>query len=158
MDSPVRGRSIPGNLEHIGRVQVLMQKVIGDLIKRACKHDRSKLLSPELEGFDRSPPLNEIVYGSPEYLKSCEDLKPTLEHHWSVNDHHPEWSSAGIKGMNLLQLLELICDWQAASERHRDGNVFKSIEMNQKRFGYSDELKKILYQTAVFLQEYPLGG
>lgn len=158
MDSPVRGRSIPDNLKHIARVQELMQKVIGDLVKRACKHDRSKLLSPELEGFDNSPPLGTIVYPSPEYTKSCEDLKPTLEEHYRTNDHHPQFFGEGIKAMNLLQLIELVCDWKASSERMKGGSIFVSIESNQKRFGYNDETKRFLYNTAVFLEDYPMGG
>jgi hypothetical protein len=115
-------------------------------------------VSPELEGFDRSPPLNEIVYGSPEYLKSCEDLKPTLDEHYRTNDHHPQFFGDGIKGMNLLHLIELVCDWKASSERMNNGNIFRSIEANQKRFGYSDETKKFLYNTAVFLEDFPMGG
>jgi Family of unknown function (DUF5662) len=136
----------------------LMQKVIMDLVRRACVHDRSKLLSPELEGFDKSPPLGGIAYPSPEYDKSCEDLKPTLDLHRSMNDHHPEFFGSGIHGMNLIQLLELVCDWKSSSERMKGGSVLRSIESNQQRFGYSDETKKFLINTAIFLQDQPTGG
>ena len=50
--------------------------------------------------------------------------------------------------MSLLDLLEMICDWKAATARHNDGDILKSIEINQKRFGYDDNLKKILLNTA----------
>jgi len=50
--------------------------------------------------------------------------------------------------MSLIDIVEMICDWIAAVERHDDGNIFKSIEINQKRFGYSDDLKNILINTA----------
>ena len=53
--------------------------------------------------------------------------------------------------MNLVDLIEMICDWKAASERHADGDIYKSIEINQKRFGYSDELKQILKNTIEIL-------
>jgi hypothetical protein len=56
----------------------------------------------------------------------------------------PEW---GISGMTLLDLTEMLCDWKAATLRHNDGDIRKSIEINQKRFGYSDELKRILLNT-----------
>ena len=56
--------------------------------------------------------------------------------------------------MNLIDLLEMICDWKASSERHADGDIFKSIEINQKRFGYSDDLKNILMNTATFLKMF----
>jgi hypothetical protein len=54
-----------------------------------------------------------------------------------------------LRGMSLLDLIEMAMDWWAASMRHNDGNVFKSVEINQKRFGYSDELKQILMNTYV---------
>ena len=45
----------------------------------------------------------------------------------------------------------MICDWKASSERHENGDIYKSIEINQKRFGYSDDLKSILKNTVDFL-------
>lgn len=53
----------------------------------------------------------------------------------------------GIRGMSLFDLIEMLCDWKAATLRHNDGNIRRSIELNQKRFGYSDELKQILLNT-----------
>jgi hypothetical protein len=53
--------------------------------------------------------------------------------------------------MNLIDLLEMLCDWKSSTMRHADGDVFKSIEINQKRFGYSDELKMFLINTAEWL-------
>lgn len=58
--------------------------------------------------------------------------------------HFPQ---GGIKGMGLHQLIEMLCDWKAATLRHNDGCIRRSIEQNQKRFGYSDELKQILLNT-----------
>ena len=43
--------------------------------------------------------------------------------------------------LNLLDLIELFCDWKASTLRHNDGNIKKSIEINQNRFGYDDILK-----------------
>ena len=54
--------------------------------------------------------------------------------------------------MNLIDVLEMIVDWKSSSLRHNDGDIFKSIETNQKRFGYSDELKSILINTAKWLE------
>ena len=74
-------------------------------------------------------------------------MKPALDHHYAVNSHHPEFYADGIRGMSLLDITEMLCDWKAAALRHADGNILKSIEINQKRFGYSDELKQILFNT-----------
>ena len=53
----------------------------------------------------------------------------------------------GIGGMTLLDLVEMLCDWKAATMRHNDGSILRSIEINQERFGYGDELKQILRNT-----------
>lgn len=53
--------------------------------------------------------------------------------------------------MTLIDLLEMLCDWKASSERHTDGDIYRSIEINQSRFGYSDELKTILKNTIDYL-------
>lgn len=53
----------------------------------------------------------------------------------------------GLHGMSLLDLVEMLCDWKAATLRHADGDIRRSIEINQKRFGYSDELKQIFLNT-----------
>lgn len=57
----------------------------------------------------------------------------------------------GLHGMSLLDIIEMLCDWKAATLRHHDGDILRSIEINQKRFGYSDELKQILLNTAAEL-------
>lgn len=53
----------------------------------------------------------------------------------------------GVRGMSLLDLVEMLCDWIAATKRHADGDIRRSIEINQQRFGYSDEVKAILLNT-----------
>jgi hypothetical protein len=53
----------------------------------------------------------------------------------------------GLHGMSLLDLIEMLCDWKAATLRHNDGSILRSIDINQKRFGYGDELRQILLNT-----------
>lgn len=57
----------------------------------------------------------------------------------------------GLHGMSLIDIIEMLCDWKAATLRHNDGDILRSIEINQKRFGYSDELKRILLNTVAEL-------
>lgn len=134
---------------HIARVRTLMRRVIGDLEERARVHDASKLLPPEVEVFDEyTETLKALAYGSPEYKQALAAMKPALDHHYAHNDHHPEfYGERGIHGMGLVQMLEMLVDWKAAGERH-GGCIFRSIEMNSKRFKYGDELKGILLNTA----------
>lgn len=53
-----------------------------------------------------------------------------------------------IGNMTLVDLLEMLADWKAASERHNDGNIRKSIEVNTARFKMSYQLALIFENTA----------
>jgi hypothetical protein len=139
--------------DHIAQVRRFINVAVMDLISRAANHDQSKLEEPEKPLFDvLTPRLKKLTYGSDEYKASLDELKVALSHHYENNDHHPEfWGEKGIKGMNLISLLELLCDWKAATLRHADGDIRRSIEINQQRFGYSDELKGILLNTLAII-------
>jgi hypothetical protein len=119
-----------------------------ELLKRATLHDRSKLEEPEAPIFEEfTPQLKGTTYGSAAYQTLLANIKPALDHHYANNRHHPEYHSNGIQGMTLIDLIEVLADWKSASERHADGDVYKSVEINQKRFGYSDDLKQIFINT-----------
>lgn len=134
--------------EHIQIVQGLMGKVIRNLQDRQRDHDQSKLKSPEVEVFDvMIPGLAASTYGTSEYVAMLAEMKPALDHHYSHNSHHPEYYPNGLLGMSLMDLIEMICDWEAATLRHNDGDIQRSMEVNQKRFGYSDELKQVFKNT-----------
>lgn len=138
--------------KHINEVRKLLQKVIANLRLRAFNHDASKLNEPEKSTFDLyTPKLRNTTYGSEEYKCYLEAMKPALDHHYSHNQHHPEFWANGIRDMSLLDIIEMLCDWKAATLRHADGSLAKSIEINQKRFGYSDEMKNHLILTATEL-------
>ena len=50
--------------------------------------------------------------------------------------------------MNLVDLVEMFCDWLASTQRMAKGDIYKSIEHAQERFGLSDDLVAILRNTA----------
>lgn len=134
--------------QHIERVGLYIDMARRLLKLRAEYHDASKLLSPEKECFDEiTPLLKGTTYGSEEYRATLRKMKPAIDHHQKNNQHHPEFFYNGINGMNLIDLIELICDWKAASERHADGNIYRSLEINKERFGISDQLTQILKNT-----------
>lgn len=54
----------------------------------------------------------------------------------------------GIEGMNLLDVLEMLCDWKAATERHTDGSIARSFDINRERFGITPQLEAVLKNTA----------
>lgn len=134
---------------HIERVRNLLNNCITELLKRGELHDQSKLEPPEVELFtEHTSRLAGLTYGSPEYQQALDDLGPALEHHYANNRHHPQHHKNGVNDMNLLDIVEMLCDWKAASERHNDGNIRKSIEHNADRFGLSPQLVRILENTA----------
>lgn len=131
-------------MRHIERVRDLLNTVVCEILKRGEKHDQSKLESPEVELFTQlTPQLAKTTYGSLEYNKAKAELSVALEHHYANNRHHPEHFKDGLDDMNLIDLLEMFCDWKASSERHNDGNIRKSIEHNADRFKMSPQLVKI---------------
>lgn len=124
-----------------------------------------------------TPKLKGSTYGSSEYNEFLQAMSKGLEHHYAHNSHHPEHYgfrkceacgevykpdfaeacekcgcvklplSGRVAGMSLLDVAEMFCDWKAATERHADGSLEKSIKLNKKRFGFSDELAEIFENT-----------
>jgi len=136
-------------LEHIKNVQIFIDSIIKCLMDRARVHDASKLESPEKEYFDEwTPKLSRVTYGSIEYKEMLNQMRPAIDHHQQNNRHHPEYfGESEIYGMDLIDLLEMLCDWKAAAMRHNDGNINRSIEINEKRFNMPPFLVKILKNT-----------
>lgn len=137
--------STADTMAHIEKVGELLLKICDKLNHRRQIHDMSKLLPPEKEAYDQyTPLLAGLTYGSDEYRATLRQMKPAIEHHYAMNSHHPEHHKLGIAGMNLLDLVEMFCDWKAASLRHKDGDFRKSLAINKERFGISDQLATIL--------------
>ena len=125
-----------------------------------------------------TPKLKRSTYGSDEYKGFLKGMNVALRHHYENNSHHPEHykkfvcngcfkeykvvmpthcescmysqfkEESDISQMDLLDIVEMFCDWKAATMRHNDGDIMKSIDINQKRFKYSDELAEIFRNTA----------
>ena len=149
--------------KHIATVGKYILGAIQRLTFRIINHDESKLKEPEKEIFDKyTPKLANLTYGSEQYKKCLSDMTyKGLNHHYDNNRHHPEYwfrknnaeftGMYGLNDMTLIDIIEMLCDWKAATLRHADGDILKSIEQNQKRFGYGDELKQIFIKTVKYL-------
>lgn len=134
--------------EHIDRVRELLKEIHSNLAMRGHFHDASKLEDPEKAAFDvLTPRLKGLSYGSEEYRASLREMQPAIQHHYEHNNHHPEHYKDGITGMSLLDLVEMLCDWKAAGERHTDGDMGKSLAHNQERFGIAPQLQAVLENT-----------
>lgn len=115
-----------------------------ELYKRGLLHDVDKYKWGQAKYFAILVfKIKGMTYGSKEYYDAIhKTLKPAIDRHYKINRHHPEYYKNGIKGMSETDKLEMLADWTGATKRHKNGNIFSSLEKNQKRFGYSDEEKE----------------
>jgi hypothetical protein len=114
-------------------------------------HDASKLQEPEKSIFDEwTPRLKEVEFGSDEYKAALAGMGDALKHHYENNRHHPEHFENGVTGMNLLDVIEMVCDWKAAA--FMKGQTV-NLDILQERFGLSDQLRSIIANTLEILDE-----
>ena len=133
---------------HIYDVKDSLEKIAYKIGQRGRCHDLSKLYSEELEVFEKVLDGKQTTkYGTPEYDEVRKQLAPALEHHYRENRHHPEHFPNGIEGMNLIDLIEMLADWKAATKRHKDDDILKSIEINTRKYNINGQLKQILLNT-----------
>ncbi|KXK62467.1 hypothetical protein AWW66_08225 [Micromonospora rosaria] len=122
---------------------------IKELIDRSTRHDLSKVEPPERETYDAYVPrLQAAEYGSDEYRATLVAMGEGLAHHYAHNAHHPEHHDRGVAGMTLVDLIEMLADWKAATERPPGGDLAASLPASVERFGISDQLAAILTNTA----------
>lgn len=125
---------------HVRLVQKNLGKIVRQLESRAVGHDLSKLADDEFKGFVT---LNNIArnheYGSPEYKQSLEANKGVIDLHFQRNSHHPEYYQNGVSGMSLVDIIEMVCDWKAASETYGQTSFKDSVDISIKRFNLTPE-------------------
>jgi Family of unknown function (DUF5662) len=134
-------------LEHILEVRANLDTFVTEMLKRGSVHDASKFDPEEKPAFDEAIPLlRGISYGSPEYVEVLDRLAPAFDHHYQCNSHHPEhYGAQGIAGMDLFDLVEMICDWMAAAKRNPEEGV--KLAYNVELFGIDEQLASILANT-----------
>jgi len=140
--------STKDTLEHIETVRAFLRLFVIKLEDRMTLHDISKFSSPEKECFDEyTPKLKGSTYGSDEYKEFLKQMGEGLKHHYQQNSYHPEHFKNGVDGMNLVDLIEMFCDWKAATMRHADGDILKSIDNNEERFKIAQQISNIFRNT-----------
>lgn len=97
-------------------------------------------------------------YPKREASSEVRNLLGDLAHFSQLPEDHPSvqyvkhavaQEEASVNGMSLFDLLEMLVDWKAASERMKDGgDIWRSIEINTGRFNLSPQLVSILRNTA----------
>lgn len=140
---------------HMEKVKQNIFNFMHVLITRSRTHDSTKLEEYELPYFEvYTPKLATTTYMSDDYKTYLKAMQPALDHHYGANSHHPEYYENGISDMSLFDLAEMLMDWKAAVERHNDGDILKSLEINIKRFNISPDLAKILTKTIKMSMPY----
>ena len=139
---------------HIRLVKVVLEAFTSELRKRGIVHDQSKLELPEVKMFtDNISLLKSLTYGTDAYKQALKNMGPTLKHHYEHNSHHPEHYEDGINDMNLIDVIEMFCDWASATKKHNDGNLADSIAINEKRFNMDPQLVCIFENTIEFVEK-----
>lgn len=137
--------------EHIRNVQIYIGDVVTELFSRIIYHDITKYGDKELPLVINKAKLDSLPYMSDEYKAALEAVQEAVQHHYRNNRHHPEFWKDGIRDMTLIDLIEMLADWKAASQSTTGGSILQSISKNRERFKISPELEKILVNTVVFL-------
>ncbi len=148
VDENIINKCLVETYKHVKRVGHYINLFVKELEDRAEHHDDSKFEEPELTGFAlNTDKLAKVEYGSQAYKDMLVELKPVIEHHYSKNRHHTEFWPDGINDMNLVDVLEMLADWRAATERNKAGNIRKSIEINSEKYKISPQLRRIIENT-----------
>ena len=132
---------------HIREVSRKINILVKLLKERALKHDKSKLQYPELQGFIRMDQEPRYEYGTPAYFDKMKRYEYVFKHHYENNPHHPEHYDGWICEMDLLDIMEMLCDWTSYREGLTAEEAIATVEQQAKRFHLSDELSSIMLNT-----------
>lgn len=138
---------------HIARVQEHLASFCMVLEGRGRHHDISKFDPIEAGPLQEMQNLidreGHAPYGSEEYKRRTDILRPMLDHHYACNPHHPEHYLNGISDMTLVDLVEMFCDWKAASERGQESAI--NLTHSIQKYHIDPMLASILRRTCDYL-------
>jgi len=127
-----------------------LSPIIEALVQRMMVHDDSKFDEDEFPEYVKAKEeFKQVQFGTEEYAKVREKYAAPINAHYKKNTHHPEHYPNGIEDMDLLDVIEMLVDWKAASMREKDGgDIQKSIQHSAERYKINPQLVKILENTA----------
>jgi hypothetical protein len=100
-------KAVAGILSHQQCVRSSLGELASELVRRGYVHDRSKLSEDELPGYV-------LLYGGEKNAQT----RDAINRHYSCNSHHPEHYADASRDMTWLDIVEMVCDWKAASESY----------------------------------------
>lgn len=135
-------------LKHKEEVVVAMAKFAAEISYRAGVHDNSKFSADEFDiNSEHVQHFNKYDFDTAEEKNLRELVGPAIIAHRKRNRHHPEHFENGIDGMNLIDLLEMLCDWQSASKRAKGDSLRKGLPILKEKYNISPQLLKIIENT-----------
>ncbi len=135
-------------LIHISEVQEELERFRHELKVRGIIHDRSKLQEPEFSIFvSTREQFKKANYGTPEYAAVVKTASVAVDHHYKNNRHHTKYHPDGVYNMNLVDIIEMICDWKAASRRSPTKTFEESLEKCFERYNIVGQLKTVILNT-----------
>lgn len=135
-------------LLHIGEVQENLEIFASFLRQRGLAHDRSKLEELEFDAFvGTREQFKKANYGSDEYAECMRLTKPAVDHHYTNNPHHTGFHNDGVNDMNLVDIIEMLCDWAAAARRSPDKELVDTMEYAFDKYGIDKQLEGIIRTT-----------
>ena len=140
-------------IEHIKLVKVAFtllesdfRLILGDTLFYILQynieeHDKSKFSTEEFESYIQ------WFYPNPGEKTNKEMFDKAWEHHYKVNDHHPEhWVKNGIAyPMSALARAEMFCDWLAMSIKFNTvpSDWYWKHEKNEP-FNFNSDTRKLV--------------
>jgi hypothetical protein len=129
-------------------VLAYLLKVCFILLKRGIIHDLSKFGNSEFSILaDNITLFRKLPYATIEYEEYLKKIKVATDHHYKYNSHHFQYYD-NIEQMGYMDLIELLCDWKAATKKYKGDNILQSIKYNKTKFNYSDQFEDKLLQLA----------
>lgn len=135
-------------LLHISEVKENLEQIATQLRQRGESHDRTKLQSLEFDAFvSTREQFKKANYGTPEYQACVDAVKPAVDHHYKNNRHHTAFYANGINDMTLIDIIEMIADWKAASRRSPDKKFVDTLDFAKNKYQIGDQLFGVIVNT-----------
>ena len=148
--------------KHQQLVAGLMIAVAKKLLDRAMKHDASKLEEPERSAYiEPVYALNteEVPYGSDRHKELTAQMGEGWDHHKANNDHHigffepysVQTLNDPIRAMDMFALIEMLCDWIAASKRRKNSPTL-ALEHMKEEHHIDEQLEALIRNTLAMIE------
>lgn len=139
-------------------------RIIDELAEEIQKHDQSKYSNEEFYAYRHKFYPTEIeaekIKMNPEYAEFVnEAFEAAWQHHYEHNPHHPKYHRGNE--MNLIDILHMICDWEAMSIKFKSKTVDwyntkaeqEKKDMNPKTREIVESLLEQLYDVKIPKEE-----